>query len=188
VSEKTKSTKPKLEAVPDAEPSAVIARLRSKRPAEQAVKVFLDDSLVERVRELELEHAAAVAREDEDEAAAVEATLEDARDELAAETIDLLFRSIGSEAYDALVLEHPATDRQNADHMKQYGIPAPYNSDTFPPAVIAASLAEMDGEPQEVTAAEVSTLFETWNGSEVVMLFEAALLVNTSRRTSLGNS
>lgn len=182
-------TKP-VRAVPDdAEPRelpASFAKLLEKKPDERSVFVHMDPSRAVRVMELEASLATLEAQDEAHDD--VEAELEAAREALAETTSELVFRSIGREAYDALVIGNPPTDEQNAEHVKQFGIPAPYNSDTFPVELIASSLVRIDDEDVEVSAAEVSLLFDAWNGTEVIQLFEAALAVNTSRRTSLGNS
>lgn len=95
----------------------------------------------------------------------------------------IVFRSIGRKAYEALVDSHPPTDEQNALHVKENdGQPAPYNGDTFPPALISASAVS-----PLIPLEDALQMWDEWNSNELVDLFTSALIVNTARRMSLGN-
>ena len=79
------------------------------------------------------------------------------------------FKSIGRENYDDLILEHPPTKKQ-----KEEG--SDFNTDTFPPILVAASCVE-----PEMTVEEANQMFasDSWNGAELRDLFFGALGVNT---------
>lgn len=89
------------------------------------------------------------------------------------------FRSIGRKAYDDLVKQHPPGEAENKEHLEQYKVPAPYNAESFAPALIAASLVE-----PALTVEQVQELFEdeAWNGAEIIQLWQAAQEVNSTRR------
>ncbi len=98
-------------------------------------------------------------------------------------TFTVRFRSIGRKKYEALVDAHPPTDQDNIESMAENGQPAPYNGDTFGPALVAASAVE-----PEITLEEARGFWDDWNPSEVIDLFTGALICNTFRRSvSLGN-
>lgn len=98
-----------------------------------------------------------------------EVTIRSADDSGAEIEFTVLFRSIGSKAYDALLSEHPPTAAQ-----KKEG--SPWNSDTFPPALIAACSSD-----PKISLEDAKRLFESdeWSGGEVAGLFTAAIKVNS---------
>lgn len=99
-------------------------------------------------------------------------------------TVYITVRAVGRKPYEDLVAAHPATDEQNAEHMAQHNVPAPYNGDTFPQALISASAIEPK-MPLDV----VNQIWDEWNSAELTDLFTAALVVNTQRRSAtLGNA
>jgi hypothetical protein len=93
--------------------------------------------------------------------------------------VALRFRSIGHQAYDELVRAHPPIPDQVAE-AKAAGAELNFNADTFPPAVVAASLDE-----PKMTIAEVTELWESpdWNQAELGALLTAAVEVNSRRVT-----
>ncbi len=89
-----------------------------------------------------------------------------------ASTVVLRFRAVGHKRYKALLDAHPPTDEQKQDENHP-----PYNSETFPIALIAASCVE-----PRMTEEQVQELDDEWNTSELVPLWLAAIEVNTQRR------
>lgn len=83
--------------------------------------------------------------------------------------VSLLFRALSGEDYDDLVAKHPPTDKQRKDGMRGF------NPDTFPPALVAASLVQ----PQ-LTVDQVKGLWGSsdWSDGERASLFGHALEVN----------
>lgn len=154
---------------------ATFDHLRKKKPIEKIVHVPLDPDLVEAYEKAVEDFEAADARDDD--LSVVSAAREAAREKLEEQTVSLKFRSIGRKRYDALIHDHPPTDEQNEEHQRQYGQKAPYDVETFAPALIAASCVE-----PEMTAEQVMELFDDWNPAEVFDLYTAALEVNTQRR------
>lgn len=82
--------------------------------------------------------------------------------------LTIVFRSIGSRAYDALLTKHPATREQKKDGHS-------WNIDTFPPALIAAS----SSDPQ-ISHEDAVQLWESddWSSGELMGLFVAAMKLN----------
>lgn len=170
---------------------ATTDHLRSKKqPATKTVEIVLDPELAERVREAERRRDDAdrrlAARSDDPDvqteaweaAAALEAFRAQAVKDDA--VVAVRFRSVGRHAWDDLIRAHPPTEEQVAEAKAGGMVELNFNSDTFPPAAVAASLVE-----PKMTADEVAELWDSpdWNQAELGILFAAALEVNNSRRT-----
>lgn len=88
----------------------------------------------------------------------------------------------GRRAYEWLTEHHPPTDEQNVESQKEHGVDAPYNADTFAPALISACCVEPQLTPDQVAA-----LIEEWSLTEVFTLFTTAMEVSNSNQVgSLG--
>lgn len=162
-----------------------------KRRATKVVEVVLDPDAARAVHEAEWKVDEAEARlraepGDPDAQQAVwtaKENLDTLRAQAAADdaVVTLKFRSIGHHAYDELVRAHPPTAEQIAE-VKAAGVDVElnFNADTFPPAVVAASLEE-----PKMSVAEVTELWESpdWNQAELTVLFSAAVGVNQRRET-----
>lgn len=88
-------------------------------------------------------------------------------------TVVLLLRSIGRTPYRELMDAHPPTKAQRAENPR-----LDHNPDTFPLALVTASLVEVDGEPDESTEDEVAAFFESVPQGEWARVYQAALGVN----------
>lgn len=169
---------------------ATADHLKKKQAATKTVEVVLDPSLAEQVREAERRRDDAdrrlAIRPDDDTIQAevweATSTLEALRARAVEEeaVVTVRFRSIGRHAWDDLIREHPPTDAQVAEAKTAGMGDLNFNSETFPPAVVAASLDE-----PRLSAEEVADLWDSpdWNQAELGMLFAAALEVNNSRHT-----
>ncbi len=106
--------------------------------------------------------------------------LDDVRDRARKVTVVFVFKSIGRPKFDALLDLHPQTAKQREELRKQ-GVTAEinYNADSFPQALVAASLID-----PELAEEDVKDMFENeaWNSGELTGLFQTALLVNQQRR------
>jgi len=94
--------------------------------------------------------------------------------------VEFTFRSIGRAAYDALANAHQPTALQRAQ-AKALGMgEIMWNTETFPPALVAASLVE-----PKLSAEEVESIWrdDNWNQAELNALLQAAVEVNGTRRT-----
>lgn len=143
-----------------------------KQPITKTVTIYTDDDAVEGLREAEKAVGAAETRRDAFQAtldrteasganeegllavrtrfqlaqdeldqatAALQAVLDDLMDHHAA---SFTVRSRGRKVYELLLLEHPPTEEQNAEHQVEFGANASYNSDTFPAALLHAVCVE----------------------------------------------
>lgn len=168
---------------------ATFDRLRSsKKPTTKVVELVLDPEGADEYGQVSSEVTMLELRlrsnpEDPD----VAAELRDAKDKQAEirqrlideeAVVSFTFKSIGREAYDSMLDFHKATKDQR-DEARAAGAQATFNPDTFPPALVSASLAE-----PKLTVDEVEQLWKdpNWNAAELGLLFNTALEVNSSRR------
>lgn len=169
---------------------ATADHLKKKRPATKTVDVVLDPALAVELRDAEHAHAEAerflaIHPTDTDLQAAAWAAAEEVEElqsRAVAEdaVVTIRFRSIGRVAWDDLLDRHPPTDEQIAE-ARRAGLGAlNFNSDTYPPAVVAASL-----DDPKLSAVEVLAMWDSpdWNAAELQVLFAAALEVNQARHT-----
>lgn len=175
----------------DTNGDAVIARLLSKPPVTKTVPIVLDPDASDAWAEIaaDLQAAEIRARHDPDdgEAAAALTAAQQRHDEvrdglLADGKVQVFtFRAIGSAAFDALVMDHPSTAEQRARALRLGAEAEPaWDTDKFPPALVAASLADPPLTPEQVDVLFTSS---TWNQAELGTLFAVALEVNTARRS-----
>ncbi len=103
------------------------------------------------------------------------------------EKVTFTFRSIGRVAMRDLLDAHKPTPdqrRELREAQKLVGIPShrraelPFNSDTYPPALIAACCVSPAMTEDEATELWES---EAWGEGELMSLFEAAQLVNSQK-------
>lgn len=83
--------------------------------------------------------------------------------------VSLVFQSMGSKAYDDLVAKYPPTEKQKKEGLT-------YNIEKFAPALVAECCVE-----PEMSLDDAKEIFESdsWNRGELMMLFFAAVEVNT---------
>ena len=170
---------------------ATFDHLRSrKKPLMRTTEVVLDAELAERYEEARTEVDVAQIRvngkpNDPDLALALraaEAKLAAVRKELQESdaVVRITFRGIGRRAYDDLIAEHPPTLEQLAKAKKEGHQDLGFNVETFPPAIVAASMVEPD-----LTYEQVLELWNSddWNQVELGNLFSLAMQVNGTRKT-----
>lgn len=173
---------------------ATADHLKKKRPATKTVEIVLDPDLAVELRDAEqaadeAKRRLALRPDDHDlqtaewaAAETVEALRVRAADEDAVVTVR--FRSIGHVAWDELLNRHPPTDEQIAEAKREGLGPITFNPETYPPAVVAASIDE-----PKLSVDEVQAMWDSpdWNAAELGMLFAAALEANQSiHRLDLG--
>jgi len=191
----------------DAHWAAKRARLSNRRRAEQRLRICDDQDVQRRLSFAEMALAAArvKAREehdrvavpfgmsDEDFAAAREefVTAETAREALAVEelrkeeaaaSIELVFRALGSRAFEDLVRDHPASAVDAEAGME-------FDKETFPPALIAACHVERDADGVEVpgmTPEDAAGFLTEWSQADASALFAVPWSLNQSMRVDLG--
>ena len=81
----------------------------------------------------------------------------------------ILFRALGSKAYDDLMAAHPPTKQEKEDG-------AVWNSDTFPPALISACSVE-----PKIDEDSAKTIFtsEEWSRGELMDMFMKVVALNS---------
>lgn len=169
---------------------ATFDHLKKKQPLERKVTIPLSQEAVDAYHDAEQAYERAkILNEPAD---ALKEALDAARAAVLEESVQMVFRSIGRKAYDALLEEFPPTEEQIAEYRKEHadkdGNPAkkgepPYNIELFAPALIAASCVE-----PKMTVDQVNEIFDEWNSTEIAEIWTAAHEVNTSRRVvQLGN-
>ena len=118
-------------------------------------------------------------------ATAAQRELADLTDELdkllvekAENTATFRFKGLSRDRYERLMNAHPPTKDQRA-RAANLGIPALWNSDTFPPALVAACLVE----PDDWTEDDVNAMWhdDNWNQAELNELFSAAISACVNR-------
>lgn len=156
--------------------AATLDDLYARQPRQEEVPVHLDEAAFRAYEEA----ARAVTTDPGDDA---KAAFDKAKAEMEATTVWVTFRELPRPEYDALLTNHQPTTEQDKDHRERFGVPAPYNMESFPPALIAACALE----PQ-MTEEQAVELYARWPFAELRRLWETALLVNAKARnvTSLG--
>jgi len=173
-----------------------------KKPLERRVPIYTDDDVIAALEKAQAALEAAKTRETALRPRAglgeaspghggAQAALLAAQDQVEQATtaveesvVWVVFRSPGRKAYDQLVGEHPPT-KQQVEECKEAGLQtAPYNGETFAPALISLCAAD-----PPISPAQAAVLSEEWNTNELMDLFTAAMAVATQRRVDvLGKS
>ena len=81
---------------------------------------------------------------------------------------DFVFQSIGNKPWSDLMAEHPPKSKRDRD------AGAEYNTDTFPPAAVAASCVE----PEGMTVKNATLLMERWSVGQWTALWTGCLVAN----------
>lgn len=104
---------------------------------------------------------------------------ESAKDVVEENSVEFVLRSLGRETVDRLMDENQATKKQIAEAEDKGLEPPNWNAETFPQALVAASLIE-----PEVTLEDIQEMWdsEDWNQAELMTLFFTALEVQQTRR------
>jgi hypothetical protein len=90
-----------------------------------------------------------------------------------AASVTFRFRGLGRREHSDLVAAHPPTEKQAAE-LAEVGMSAMVNSETFPPALVAASCIE----PAGVTLETATEAFEDWSVGQWTLLWQACLFAN----------
>lgn len=166
--------------------------LRSKKkPVRKAVWIAGDSELAEELSELEASLTRAKAsseamREDNPRREAalqmtidLEAEVAAKREEVRGTAIKFVLQGMGSKEFDAMAAEYPPTDAQLQAAKDTGEDKPPFDTDTYPIALIVASTVEPEMEPAEL---HEWLSDPTWNSFELLSLFMAANEVNNSRK------
>lgn len=153
--------------------------LQKKTKPTKRLTVVLDDDLAQQAEAATRALSdAQFGKSTKAEIARLEGAVKTANAAVAEASVVLVFRSIGRRRYDEMVDEHPPTDEQQEKAKEQGGV-AGYNPATFLPVLISESLIE-----PLLTLEQVNALWDEWNNAEVMALINAAIEVNTTRRTA----
>jgi len=103
----------------------------------------------------------------------------EAKDAIDEESQTFVFRSIGRRAYETLLMDHQPTPEQVAQAKKQGDGEFNWNPDSFPPALLAASLVS-----PILDEADIKDIWEgeDWSASETMSLFMCAMEANSTHR------
>lgn len=176
-------------------PVQTFDRLKKKKPQQIVIPVCLDCELLTAKDDLNQRILEAQAGRRADDVTALSAELDRLEAQIVDETVDMRFKSPGRVKYEALLLAHPPTPEQNVESQATHGDDAPYNAETFAPALIALCCIDpvmteeevailQNGEYDEETGEEITP---PWNLSEILPLFTASMAVcNASRVGELG--
>lgn len=164
--------------------------LRSKKkPVRKTVWIAGDSELADELSELEASLSRArtqaeIARPDRREAALqtvldMEAEYEAKKAAVRESSIKFVMQGIRTKDYDDLIAAHPPTEEQLEKLKAQGETDVPFDVETFPYALIAATCVEPDVPKEDL----IAWLHEdSWNRFEILTLFNAANEVNQTRR------
>jgi hypothetical protein len=141
------------------------------QPTKVRATVCLDSDLVLEIERLE-EQLARETRLDETTnrvavAPQIAADIMALREQAKAAEVEFVFASIGRRAYSDLIRSHPATDEQS----EAAGARLLWNTDSFPPALLAASCVE----PSGTDLAWWLRMYDQWGTGQVARLWQACL-------------
>lgn len=160
--------------------------LAKKKPVTRTVTIVLDGELADRWNEAKAALDEAKAADDRASTevtrlklADAEAALEELQPSVKDATIEMTLQSLGRRGYQGLIELHPPTKVQKEKARKRGNNDLDNNPDSFPPALIAASLVD-----PKMTEEDVAELFasEQFNEIELAELYGAALMVNTTSK------
>lgn len=144
------------------------------QPTKVRASVCLDSDLVIEISRLEQEFKAeqAVDRRTNRiaKAPAIAERILLLKEQAQATEVEFVFAGIGRRAYTDLRLKHPPTDEQKSEAEEQ-GLTAEFNSDTFPPALLAASCVEPTGTSLDWWARK----YDEWTVGQVSRIWSACL-------------
>lgn len=170
--------------------------MSSKKPNTRKLFLPLDSEIAERYDEVKNRRDVAKiryeARKDPqtaEEFAQAQAAFDQVEADLRENSVLFTFKAIGRKNYEKLVSKHPPTNKQKEEVEDAGGDPKLvfWNTDTFPPALIAASCVSPEMTPEQAKVLWEDD--ENWNSAELSEIFNAALMANTTRKvTDLGNA
>lgn len=150
-------------------------------PPEQTVRICVRGDLVADKEWAEKQLVAARSKNPSpdvgDEAAVEQARLAETVTRLEQEcedaSVTFRFRGLPRRAHSDLMAAHPPTEEQERE-LAEVGLAAAANSETFPPALIAASCIE----PPGVTLQAATKAFEEWSGGAWSLLWRTCQAAN----------
>ncbi len=155
----------------------------SKKPNCKKIDICLDPEMADEFNELKQKLFVAKVRCESDSTPINRQDLSDIQDQydnlLAAiedQVVTFKFNGVGRKRYEKLVMAHAPTKAQ----LEKEGNDLAWNTDTFPVALVALSLAE-----PKLTQEEVQDLWDddNWGTGETTELLQAAFEANANRPT-----
>ena len=133
------------------------------------VKVLTRSDLQQRLDDLEAELKQAAKGSTLDTGAGqIAAQIREVEQEAAPFVREFVFQSIGNKPWSDLMAEHPPKSKRDRD------AGAEYNTDTFPPAAVAASCIQ----PEGMTLKNATLLMERWSVGQWNTLWTGCLIAN----------
>jgi hypothetical protein len=141
------------------------------QPTKVRATVCLDSDLVLEIERLEESLARETKLDDTTNRAplapGIAARIVELREQAKAAEVEFVFASIGRRAYSDLLRAHPATEEQS----EAAGARLAWNTDTFPPALLAAACVE----PTGTDLAWWLRMYDRWGTGQVARLWQACL-------------
>ena len=181
VETKAKAAQSKADQGKKAKAQTMADILAAKKPNTRTIDIILDSDLAKelQLKTLELEQMKqrskgkkSLAEGTQSLESEIDALFEKAADSAATFT----FQDIGRQAFDALLAAHRPTKEQKTITADQGGGILEYNTDTFPPALMAASATD-----PEMTLEEAEEIYHNWSSGDAEILFTTAILVCKER-------
>ena len=160
--------------------------LAAKKPNETTYQILLEPTLRSEIEDTKRALARAQRQERGDPGLAggntlkLEKRLEELETKAEELSVTFRFRGLGRRANDELMArpEHRPTDEQKAEFKKEGGQgELTFNTETYPPALIAATCIE----PEGMTLEKAQRLFDDWTTGDVEGLFTAAMMACRER-------
>jgi len=174
-------TEARVEQGKEAKNQTMADILAAKKPNTRTIDIILDSDLAGEIQTKTQELAQAKNRRQSlaDNIGPLERELDELYEKAADIAVTFTFQDIGRKAFDEMVIAHQPTAEQKKFMADMGGGILEYNTDTFPPALMAASAID-----PEMTIEEAETIFDQWSSGDAEILFTTALLV-CKERTSL---
>ena len=184
VETKAKAAQSKADQGKKAKAQTMADILAAKKPNTRTIDIILDSDLAGEIslKRLEIEQAKIRSKGKKSLAegtGALEQELDDLIDAAAEIAVTFTFTDIGRKNFDDLVHAHQPTEQQKKQIADLGGGILEYNTETFPPALIAAAASD-----PEITLEEAQEIFDEWGQGDAEVLFSVALIV-CKERTSI---
>jgi len=181
VDTKAKSAQAKADQGKEAKAQTMADIIAAKKPNTRTIDIILDSDLAGEIQLKTAELAQAKNKRTSlaDGINPLEQELDALYEKAADIAVTFTFQDIGRKSFDEMVIKHQPTAEQKKFMADMGGGILEYNTDTFPPALMAAAAID-----PEMTVEEAESIFDTWGSGDAEILFTTALLV-CKERTSL---
>jgi len=156
--------------------------LKRKKPQRRTVDVLLDSGIAERhaaaLLDLRKAERVAVRSNDTDvqhQPILIAEAIESMEIEVEEATVRFTVEAVPAVRWSEMVGEYPPTEEQIDDNW-------PYDPEKMGPVLLAESIVEIDGLPEDVSIEQATEIWEEWSDAERSTLFLAAVAVNREVR------